>query len=649
MTLKERLNSFFTLVPRTLSNEAHRNTWKELPPVTDEEIKAFDREKINPFDRVGYSRPLGGWFYQFFYALLGAGIMAVIVPVLLGQLYTEPETKSYIVVAQMLFSILQTAFNVPTSWAIERWIADYRIKNPKKMLEFISFNCWYQMLTGIIIIMITSIYVFNVVIYGGLAHLAWIILLLMTREYPAMLGVFNQSIKGLQQFNYESKVNFIGDIISKLCEFVFVLLGRYWLGSNPVIGNLLGTSIGYVIGSYVNEFGTAFVAALYLRRVLRTMGLSIMDALRPNFSWDTVKRATIYGFQLSSPGLIGTIVGYYIFFSWYNAVPAYATMLVLSGLADEIANLSKRAEGINTKGAWSEAVNNGKKNLAQYYMANTFKYYGFFTVGIACLVIGYFPTVLNVMLVLGGAESYLLAIPFILPNILHTLMEQPQGEADKIIVMAHKPNFKITMDLLHMTLGYLFTFLYLFVWRWPQTYGLAVMIWLITMGNIVPDLIQMFFEYWYIHKYICKIKIAWWQSFAAPLIPGFITLAEGFAWSYWVFPVLSALITPIGAVIASVTFAFLVGLIFNFCILYGFFGGWDDHTLGVFKEAVYISGPSRFFWIPVYKISLALVKKSPLHNKFPMDHVDAEREMIELMIQRKKNEVQAKENGTSKQ
>ncbi len=621
-----------------LRREAHRVDIKDLPPVTAEEVKAFDRNKLNGFDRVGYSRPLGGWIYQFFYALLGVAVMVVVIPVILGQLYTEPETKAYVTVAGVLFSILQSTFNVPTNWAIERWIGEYRIKNPRKMLEFISFYCWWQMTTGIGLITITSVYTLLVVVNGNLAHLTWIILLLMTREYPAMLNVFLQSIKGLQKFDYESKINFINEIIAKLCEFGFVLFGRYYIGANPVIGNLLGTSIGFVIGTYVNEFFGAIISGLYLRRVLRTMGLSIMDALRPNFSWDTVKRSSILGIQLSLPGLASTIVGYFIFFSWLDLVPAYATMVTLNTLADDIANISKRSEGINTKGAFAEALNNNKMKLSQYYIANTFKYYGFFTVGIACLVIGYFPTILTVMLVFGGATNYLIAIPFIVPNIIRTLWEQPEGEADKILVMAHKPIFKTTIDMVRLVLSYVFTYLYLYVWRWPQIYGITAMIWIIPMGMVVPDLIKFVAYWWYINRYICKIKIAWWQSFVAPLIPGGLTLAEGLVWGTYVFPSLSLAITPIGAVIVSVLFAFAVGLIFNFIILYGAFGGWDNHTLAVFKEAVYISGPSRFLFIPVYKMTAALVKISPLHNRFPMDHEDAEREMIELMIQRQKNQ-----------
>ncbi|MBN2153785.1 MAG: hypothetical protein JW839_20170 [Candidatus Lokiarchaeota archaeon] len=626
-----------------LRREAHRVDTKDLPPVTDEEVKEFDRNRLAGFDRVGYSRPLGGWIYQFSYALLGAGVLAILIPVLLGQLYPEPETKGYVTVAGVLFSILQSTFNVPTNWAIERWIGEYRIKNPRKMLEYISFYIWYQMTTGIGVITITSVYTLMVVIHGDLAHLTWIILLLMTREYPAMLNVFLQSIKGLQKFDYESKVNFINDVIAKLMEFVCVLLGRYWLGANPAIGNLLGTSIGYVIGTYVDDFIGAIISGLYLRRVLRSMGLSIRDAIRPNFSWDTAKRSTVLGIQLSLPGLAGTVVGYFIFFSWYDAVPAYQTMITLNALADEIANLSKRSEGINTKGAFSEALNNGKMKLAQYYIANTFKYYGFFTVGIACIIIGYLPTIMTVMLVIGGAENYLLAVQlFLIPNILRTLWEQLEGEGDKILVMAHRPIFKTTIDMMRLGLGYLVTFLYLNVLRWPQTYGITAMAWIIPMGMVIPDLIKLFAFWGYIHKYICRIKIAVWQSFVAPLIPGALTLVEGILWGAYVFPWLSSAVGSIVAVIISVTFAFAVGLIFNFIILYGAFGGWDDHSLGVFREAVYISGPSRILFIPVYKMTAALVKVSKLHNRFPMDHEDAEREMVELMIQRKKNEERIK-------
>lgn len=632
----------FALRDEALHTEGH-----DLPPVSEEEIATFDREKFKGFDRVGYARPLGGWFYQFFYALLGAGVVIVFYPFMLGILYPEPESKAYVDVAGVLFSILFFAFNIPTNFAIERWVGDYRIKNPSRMVQYMSFYIWYQMMSGLILVTSTSLYVFWIVVEGRLAYTAWLMLVLITREYPAMLHIFMQSIKGLQRFDYESKISFIAQVYEKGFEILVVLWGRFVLGANPAIGPMLGAAIGFVIGTYIDDFLTSIISGLYLRRELRRMGLSIVDVLRPNFSKEVAKESLIFGFKLSLPGIFNTVIGFFIFFTWYDAVPAYATYVVLNRLADEIANLSKRSEGINTKGAFAEAINNGKYRLAQYYIANTFKYYGFFTVGIGCLVVGFLPVLLNVLLVIGEAENYLLAIPFILPNFLVTLTEQPAGEADKIITMGNKPLFNSLTNIIESVMNIFFTWLWLFGLRLPQTYGFAAIIWLLPAGGIVSKLTRLLLDWWYINKYICKvgatIRNVAWQAFVAPVLPGLITIATGYIWYLFVFPPLALAITPLGAAVVSILFAFGVGLVFNFIVMYGFFGGWDDHTLAVFKEAIYISGPSKVLFIPVYKLTAALVKRSPFHNRFRMDYQDAEREMKELMIQREKRTALAAE------
>ncbi|HME54171.1 MAG TPA: hypothetical protein VKM55_18240 [Candidatus Lokiarchaeia archaeon] len=52
MVSKEQIKRVFKRIPHILSDEAHRVTWKELPPVDEEEIKNFDRSKLNGFDRA---------------------------------------------------------------------------------------------------------------------------------------------------------------------------------------------------------------------------------------------------------------------------------------------------------------------------------------------------------------------------------------------------------------------------------------------------------------------------------------------------------------------------------------------------------------------------------------------------------------------
>ena len=65
--------------------------------------------------------------------------------------------------------------------------------------------------------------------------------------------------------------------------------------------------------------------------------------------------------------------------------------------------------------------------------------------------------------------------------------------------------------------------------------------------------------------------------------------------------------------------------------LYGYFGGWDDHNIEIFNEAVRISGPSKFLFNPILKANKLLLKKSSFHNKFEIPWRDGKRGAEELM------------------
>jgi hypothetical protein len=81
----------------------------------------------------------------------------------------------------------------------------------------------------------------------------------------------------------------------------------------------------------------------------------------------------------------------------------------------------------------------------------------------------------------------------------------------------------------------------------------------------------------------------------------------------------------------TLVFAIVGCMLFIFFPLYAFFGGWGKHTLNVFQEACEISGPSRIFFGPILRISKWFVKISPLHNRFPIPHKEAQKEAVELM------------------
>jgi len=609
--------------------------------ISKEEIEEFKRKKLKDlrnFDIIGFQRALGGYFYQFFFAILGGVVIFVLFGSILEIVYPYPTAKGYVNSAMIMFSFIQFIFNIPTAFAIERFVSEWRIKNPNKMLEYIRFYIWYQMTTGLILITSLSwfiIYILNS--NSGLEYAKWLMLLLLIREYPAMLDIFFTCIKGLQQFDLESQIYFSRDIITKGLEIGFVVLGRLWGESNPEIGGLMGLAIGFAIGTYIDDFINMAIAALYFRKVLRKMGFSLKDTIIPKFGKDVVKSSFLFGFQVSWPGIFNTITGFFVFFAWYDAVPAYLTLQTLNATADELANITKRSEGINLKGGLSESFNNKRAKLTQYYIAQIFKWYGFFTTGIGIIVLTFFPALMEIIFSGHDLQVYMLAIPFILPNVLHTvLVEGLDGSSKQILDMTNLQWIRSLLDIGQDGAALITTYIYLEVTKIPQKYGIKAMIWIMPMGYFISDFGFMIIRWILISKKVTKLNIPIWQAFIAPLPPALITLVIGKLWLYFIHNRLILALGLYGGGIITLLFALIVCFLFCYISLYSFFGGWDDYGLNVFYEAVKISGPSRIFFVPIAKMSALLIKISPLHNKFPIPHEDAERERFELMIIREK-------------
>jgi hypothetical protein len=591
-------------------------------------------EAPQAFNKVGYARSLGGFFYQFFFAIIGAGILAVIYPLLMFNiLYPWPESKSYADMAGILFVVISTAFNIPNNFAIERFLGEWRVKNTQKMVQYIRFYIWYQMLTGILLVTGFSFFVLKIYNTGELVWAKWLMLVIISREYPANTGVFLSSLKGLQRFDLESWLNFLNDtFIRPLFEFGFVLWGRYILGSDPMVGPLMGIAIGYAIGTYVDDFLSMALAMIMFRKALKPMGYTLVDVFIPQVDWDVIWSSMRYGFVVSIPSLIGSVVGTMTTLWWYQMVPAYLTLMSLSKVADELANVIKRGGGINIKATISEARNNNKIELTAYYVAQSWKWIFFFTFAIGSVLLSFMPLLINVIFGAVGAEEYLLAAAFIIPNVIATTIEEPNGLADNIIYGANRPGFKTATDLIMMVVNTAILYYWLFVVR-VGSMGLNVLFWFIPMWVFPFELIILYVKWHFIHKEICPVRFSKfaWQSFVAPGIPALIIAGVAQLWIIFIFPPLATAVGVIIGGVITILFGFVGCLMFMFFPLYTAFGGNDENTLNIFSEAVEISGPSRFLFRPINKMMNFLGKKSPLHNKFPIPWEQALIEADELM------------------
>jgi hypothetical protein len=179
-------------------------------------------------------------------------------------------------------------------------------------------------------------------------------------------------------------------------------------------------------------------------------------------------------------------------------------------------------------------------------------------------------------------------------------------------------------------------YLALFVFKIPD-WGTTAIIWLIPMLPFAPNLFRGIATWLYVGKKV--VPVEWrkfaYQSFIAPIIPAIMYGFIGWIWVETVFPAIAAGVGggELGLIISAiitVLFAIFFGLFFFFP-MYGVFGGWDNHTIQVFKEAVEISGPSKFIFMPILKVTLFFGLRSKLHNKFPIPNEEAQAEAVDLM------------------
>ncbi|HME52612.1 MAG TPA: hypothetical protein VKM55_10365 [Candidatus Lokiarchaeia archaeon] len=604
-------------------------------PTAEKMLENYEEPKA--FNKIGYARPLGGFFYEFFYGILGMILTVALFEFYLGILYPWPESNGYNSIAGVLFMFVQTIFNVPTNWAIDMFVGEWRVKNPRRMISFLSYYIWYQMLTGLFLITFFSWFILMVI--GDptkLEYVKWLMLLIIIREYPAFGGIFISTIRGLQAYNKEATYNFItGNITSKVIEVIFVLWGQYGIGANPVYGGIIGIAIGASIGGIVSDFTSEFIGVLYLKGVLNKLGFRLIDIFRPQFNWDVIKISMKFGIIVSIPGLFSAFFGTITTIWWYWGVPAYLTFTRLSSVADDFANLMKLGGGINIRGTLSEAYNSGMKNLTSYYLALQWKFFAMFAFALGSLVIAFMPFILTTLFNVA-AQNYALAAAFVIPNIIATTAEQPVDSGDMMLLCAKRPEVSTALKIIANILGLVLMYLALFVFR-VQDYGTLAIIWLIPMLPFLPNVFRMLSSWYYIGKKLCPLpwRKFFWQTAMAPLFPALGYGIIGYFWGLYMFPILTNAfgggdLGMILSAVITVLFAIFFGLFFTFP-MYSFFGGWDDNTLAIFRESVEIAGPSKFIFMPILKSTLLLVRHSPLHNKFPIPYEKAMEEAAQLM------------------
>ncbi|MHA1339803.1 MAG: hypothetical protein ACTSRZ_06660 [Promethearchaeota archaeon] len=615
----------------TQTNEEYSNnnlkTPKDNSNNTYPQIKDINNTAKNLWNVIGIHRSIASFWYQFILLLI------VLIPAVLiygfvipNYILPYPESLGYNSLTTGTFALFFTIMDVATQPACERFVAQYAEINPRKALKYIQFFIYFQMFTGLIQVTAVSLYVWLYLRKTNLIYAAWFFLLYSTTQYPGMLGAYKSSLKGYQRFDRSNIVEIIqGVLFENITQIIFILLGRYFGRLNPAVGELIGATLGYIIGKYIDDFFALILSAYYMAQILKPYNIRLVETIIPGFSLEEAKQSLSYGIKLLGSSLISTLTDYITLQMMIIWVPNYISILGYIEIAKTIANYV--TTHYNFSALMSEAYNNGKKKLTQYIIERYFQhwlYLAFFlTIEISIMI----PPILEYFGGDWGRAAWIIPI-YVIPR----LMVVPPVMGAEILQACDKPMYRTYGIISEKITKMLCVFLFLSPSGLASVFGENAIIILYALHDIPAYIVITLTEFLLIHYKIVPVKINIWQTFIAgpiaslPVIPINLAMLKilNIVWNNS-----TSLTIPFSLVgIYLFILLFIFPMIMFF--IYGLLGGWDETAIEEFKNAIELSGPSKF----IVKIYFKLTKKghdiSPIRNKFATPSKEAYEEIKEL-------------------
>jgi len=603
---------------------------------TTEEINQRQkRKKLEDelWTKTGFQRPLGGFWNNYIYNLVtmvfGLVFMGVIFP---RFILPFPEAMGFRSVVSSLFSLLFTIFDVGIGSSVTRFVAEQVGRgNIKKSLEYLRFFIWFQMITGLIQITIIAWYALGFAVHAvDFAPLVWFFLINSTVQYPGMLGVFKSGLQAFQRFDKSNLISILQTVIFEMTtQIAFILIGRYWGSQIPEMGELMGATMGYIIGGYIDDFIAMLLSAHFFQGVLKPYHVNVWDCLIPHFGKDVVKESTIFGLKNMAQGVF-----YQFSMLWITAItmiwlPNYATIIGLFSIADTVARIL--IQDLPMTAGISEAYNCGKKKLTDYYIQAQLKWYGILTPFLALEISMLVPPIFALI-----AENYAVAAKMIPWLVICRYMIGPIHFSDGVQQGCNKPEYaaySLFIQLLFRLIGF---------WALLAPNALPALIpnynYLIAycMADLPAILAKNVFAWWLIDRKLIKVRVNVWQTFITPMLAVMPLI-----------PINLGMLSIMDLVSDELIIVLALALVFIFFILFGapmfimfpilgLLGGWDDRGLQHLADAAELSGPSKPFVRIMYRASKWGFDHAPpfLKNialKHPIPWEEADREAQELM------------------
>ncbi|MBD3351414.1 MAG: hypothetical protein GF364_08000 [Candidatus Lokiarchaeota archaeon] len=614
--------------------ERYQNFKKSLVSETKEEDEV-SKKLGKDWNELGYHRTIASFFY-YIWMLVPEGLFGlVLLPLLQYTEFRFPEITGFRFASVGVFSAMYAILDLNLKDAIDRFVPEYVIKDPRTAMQYVSFFVKYQMWSGLIQILIVALMVQFYLLETAFAYVAFYMLFESVKQYPATLSLFTSLLGSFQRFNKKTNIVILrASFIEPVTKIVGGLLGIWWGINNPRFGEMFGLALGWAIGGYVDDFFTFSAGTWMLSKVLDDYGIKIREIYIMKVPKKVWKSALGYSARLWPNTIFGAIMGLSGFMIVVHNLPGYLTYKGLTGKAEDISTfVSGFADDIlgSSQPALSEAYNNDKIILTKYYIASGLKYWTFMFMLLGSINILGLPIILEIAFEGGWLpETWALIAEMVPIYILIKLFDPFKTVADKMIAVSDHPEINAINGILATCLNLFFTWFFLVHLE---------MAWLGLILIPVPSKILEFILKWtFMYKKLIKLDSKWWkdiawQVFIAPILSGLIFVGYLVLLLYILWPIITEGLTGMTLILtgAPIIILALVGGLFLYMPFYSYLGGWDENTLKDFKKCIPLTGPSLIITYPLFKIARKYSNKSPFkkYANFDMGN-DAYEELLEV-------------------
>jgi hypothetical protein len=615
---------------------------EEAAQKKEDSLNAFDLEKQFPefkgWEAIGFHRPLGQELWQVIIEQINNALWVFIALYLIPFIRPFPEIDGINGIADGLYAIFYVIFDTGTNFGITRFIAEYRIKDPKRMCMYVSFEIRYQMITGLIQVTLLSWYTLQIVEYGNYAYLAWILLIMLQKQWPGMLGSFKTLLSGMQHHAKVEVMNlFQGQIVERITLIGFVLYGRWWGETNPAIGIIMGICIFTHLGNYIDDVVFAFISGYYANKILKQfVGLSLRDVFQIKIRRDVYREMILYGVQGSLLPILWTFINTFTLLKYTSTIPGYVAYSALIGFGGTFSSIIGQFGDLGLYTSVAESYSNGKIKLAEFYTSYSLRWRYFFYILIGMALFAVIPFFLYIIAIPNGPLQYYKgATVFFVPLLIRKLFDPLFGLPGPIIGGAQHITAGNIISAIHAVLSLVFVILWIDVIKVQDTWGDFGVLFLIGFNGIVPLVITIIIQYVYVNKRILKIKIYLKATFLGPAIAASPVLLITTFWYNTAFVPMTEAIGIEFTIVISMLLLFLI-LILIYFPLNIIVGGWDDYMFFTFKKAIDLSGPSKPIFLMLFKVMekfrKASIKLGTWDRKgWSIPYKEAHKEIIELM------------------